>query len=122
MEKNTKKRLRRDRIRRRIRSTIRGTSDRPRLCIFKSNKHIDAQLVDDLAGHTLLSASTKLDELAKELKDKSMVEKAEVVGEYLAKQALDQGIDKAVFDRSGYKYHGVVKALADGARNGGLDF
>ena len=122
MEKNTKKRLRRDRIRRRIRSTIRGSSDRPRLCIYKSNKHIDAQLVDDLAGHTLVSASTKLDELAKETKGKSMVESAEVVGAHLAKLALDQGIDKAVFDRSGYKYHGVVKALADGARNGGLDF
>lgn len=122
MEKNTKKRLRRDRIRRRIRSTIRGTSDRPRLCIFKSNKHINAQLVDDLAGNTLVSASTKLDDLAKDLKDKTRMEKAEVVGGHLAKLALDQGIDKAVFDRSGYKYHGVVKALADGARNGGLDF
>ncbi|MGK7369152.1 MAG: 50S ribosomal protein L18 [Candidatus Halalkalibacterium sp. M3_1C_030] len=122
MEKNTKKRLRRDRIRRRIRSTIRGTSDRPRLCIYKSNKHIDAQLVDDLAGHTLVSASTKLDELSDELKDKTMVERADIVGGHLAKLAKDQGIDKAVFDRSGYKYHGVVKALADGARNGGLDF
>lgn len=122
MEKNTKKRLRRDRIRRRIRSTIRGTSERPRLCIFKSNKHVNAQLVDDLSGHTVISASSKMDDLAKDLKDKSMVERAGIVGEHLAKLAQDQGIDKAVFDRSGYKYHGVVKALADGARNGGLDF
>lgn len=122
MEKNTKKRLRRDRIRRRIRSTIRGTSDRPRLCIFKSNKHVNAQLVDDLSGNTMVSASTQLDELAKDLKDKTMIESAGVVGEHLAKLAKDKGIDKAVFDRSGYKYHGVVKALAEGARNGGLDF
>ena len=122
MEKNTKKRLRRDRIRRRIRSTIRGSSDRPRLCIFKSNKHVNAQLVDDLSGNTIVSASTQMDDLAKDLKDKSMVERAGLVGEHLAKLAKDKGIDKAVFDRSGYKYHGVVKALAEGARNGGLDF
>ena len=122
MEKTTKKRLRRDRIRRRIRSTIRGTSDRPRLCIYKSNKHVNAQLVDDLAGNTIISASTKMDDLAKDLKGKAMLESAGIVGEHLAKLAQDKGIDKAVFDRSGYKYHGVVKALADGARNGGLDF
>lgn len=122
MEKNTKKRLRRDRIRRRIRATIRGTAERPRLCIHKSNKHIQAQLIDDLAGATLVAATTEMDELAKDFKDKSRVEKAKVVGEHLAKLAQDKGINKAVFDRSGYKYHGVVKALADGAREGGLDF
>lgn len=122
MEKNTKKRLRRDRIRRRIRSTIRGTSERPRLCIYKSNKHVNAQLVDDLAGVTIVSVSTESDTLEKDLKDKSKVERAGVVGEQIAKLAQDQGIKKAVFDRSGYKYHGVVKAFAEGARNGGLDF
>lgn len=122
MEKNTKKRLRRDRIRRRIRATIRGTAERPRLCIYKSNKHVYAQLIDDLAGATLAAASTDVDALAKEIKDKPRVERAGIVGEHLAKLAQEKGIDKAVFDRSGYKYHGVVKALAEGARKGGLDF
>lgn len=122
MEKNTRKRLRRDRIRRRIRATIRGTAERPRLCIHKSNKHIQAQLVDDLAGVTLASASTEMESLAKELKDKTKVERAQIVGEHLAELSQEKGIDKAVFDRSGYKYHGAVKALADGARKGGLDF
>lgn len=122
MEKNTKKRLRRDRIRRRIRATIRGTAERPRLCIYKSNKHVYAQLIDDLAGATLAAASTDVDALAKEIKDKPRVDRAGIVGEHLAKLAQEKGIDKAVFDRSGYKYHGVVKALAEGARKGGLDF
>lgn len=122
MEKTTKKRLRRDKIRRRIRSTIRGTSERPRLSVYKSNKHVSAQLVDDLEGNTLAAASTKTEALDSDLKDKTKVEAAKVVGEHLAKLAKDKGIDKAVFDRSGYKYHGVVKALADGAREAGLDF
>lgn len=122
MADNTQKTERRDRIRRRIRSTIRGTSERPRLCIFKSNKHVQAQLVDDLDAKTIVSASTQMKTLADELKDKTQSEKAEVVGKHLAKLADDQGITKAVFDRSGYKYHGVVKALADGAREAGLDF
>lgn len=122
MADNTQKTVRRDRIRRRIRSTIRGTSERPRLCIHKSNNHVQAQLVDDRAAHTMVAASTQMESLADELKGKSKSEKAEIVGKHLAKLADDQGISKAVFDRSGYKYHGVVKALADGAREGGLDF
>lgn len=122
MDKTTKKRLRRDRIRRRIRSTIRGTADRPRLCINKSNKHVYAQLVDDRLGHTLVAASTQTDEVASEAKGKTKQEAAELVGKHLAKLADDKGIDKVVFDRSGYKYHGVVEALAEGAREGGLDF
>lgn len=122
MADNTQKTQRRDRIRRRIRATIRGTSERPRLCIHKSNKHVQAQLVDDLAANTIVSASTQMESLADELKGKSQSEKAEVVGKQLAKLADEQGITKAVFDRSGYKYHGVVKALADGAREAGLDF
>lgn len=122
MDKTTKKRLRRDRIRRRIRSTIRGTADRPRLCVKKSNKHVYAQLVNDRLGHTLVTASTQTDEVAEEIKDKTKQEAAEIVGKHLAKVADDKGIKKVVFDRSGYKYHGVVKALAEGAREGGLDF
>ncbi len=122
MDKTTKKRQRRARIRRRIRSTIRGTADQPRLSIYKSNKHVYAQLVDDRMGHTLAAASTKTEEVAGEIKDKTKQEAAEIIGKYLAKLADDKGINKVVFDRSGYKYHGVIKALADGAREGGLDF
>jgi len=122
MDKNTKKAERRSRIRRRIRSTIRGTSERPRLSIYKSNKHVYAQLVDDLAGHTLAAASTKSEAIVKEIADKPRTESAKIVGSHLAKVAQDNGINKAVFDRSGYKYHGVIKSLAEGAREGGLDF
>ena len=122
MDKTTKKTLRRNKIRRRIRSTIRGTAERPRLCVFKSNKHMYAQLIDDRAAVTLAAISTESADLEKELKDKSGMEKAEIVGKQIAKMASDKGIDKAVFDRSGYKYHGKIKALADGAREGGLDF
>ncbi len=122
MDKNIQKKLRRDKIRRRIRSTIRGTAERPRLCVYKSNKHVYAQLVDDLMGQTLVAASTQSEEVSDEVADKTKQESAEVVGKYLADLAEKQGINKAVFDRSGYKYHGVIKALADGAREGGLDF
>jgi large subunit ribosomal protein L18 len=121
MDKNIKE-LRRDRIRRRIRSTIRGTADRPRLSVYKSNKHVYAQLVNDLMGQTLAAVSTKSEDIADEINDMTRQEAAEVVGKHLAKIADDKGINKAVFDRSGYKYHGVIKALAEGAREGGLDF
>ncbi|TYP91465.1 LSU ribosomal protein L18P [Fodinibius salinus] len=122
MNKTTAKRERRNRIRRRIRSTIRGTADRPRLCLYKSNKHVYAQLVNDLMGQTLVAVSTKTDEIASDVEDKTKQEAAKIVGEFLADLANDKGIETAVFDRSGYKYHGVVEALADGAREGGLDF
>lgn len=122
MDKNISKKLRRDKIRRRIRSTIRGTADRPRLCLYKSNKHVYAQLVDDRLGQTYVSASTQTEALADEIEDKTKLEAAEIVGKHLAKLAEDKGYSKAVFDRSGYKYHGAVKALAEGAREGGLDF
>lgn len=122
MDKNIQKKLRRDRIRRRIRSKIRGTGDRPRLSVYKSNKHVYAQLVDDLMGKTLVAASSQSEEVADQVADKTKEEAAEVVGKHLADLANEKGINKAVFDRSGYKYHGVIKALADGAREGGLDF
>ena len=122
MADNTQKQLRRDRIRRRIRSTIRGTAERPRLCIHKSSKHVKAQLIDDLAAHTMVSASTDSTELKGELEGKSKKERAEIVGKHLAKLADEQGISKAVFDRSGYLYHGRVKAVAEGARKEGLNF
>ncbi|HEX6982840.1 MAG TPA: 50S ribosomal protein L18 [Balneolaceae bacterium] len=122
MDKTIKKKLRRDKIRRRIRATIRGTAERPRLNVYKSNKHVYAQLVDDLNNQTLIAASTQTESIAGEIEGKSKKEAAEVVGKHLAKVADEKGINKTVFDRSGYKYHGVIKALAEGAREGGLDF
>lgn len=121
MRKNNLKQERRSKIRRRIRSTIRGTADRPRLCIYKSNKHVYLQLIDDREAVTMLSVSTKTADLQKELKDKESVEAAKIVGKAMAEAAKDKGITKAVYDRSGYKYHGIVKAAAEGAREGGLD-
>ena len=121
MRKNNLKQERRNKIRRRIRSTIRGTEERPRLCIFKSNKHIYLQLINDRESATLLSVSTQTADLQKELKDKESVEAAKIVGKAIAEAAKEKGIKKAVYDRSGYKYHGIVKAAADGAREGGLD-
>ncbi len=101
----------RDRRRTRIRGKIRGTKDRPRLSVFRSNKHIYAQLIDDQAGETLAAASGGGD-----------ISTASKVGKDLAKKALKLKIKKVVFDRGGYKYHGRVKALAEGARQGGLGF
>lgn len=122
MDKTTEKKLRRERVKRRVRSKIRGTAERPRLSIYKSNKHVYAQLVDDLMGETLIATSTQAEGVADEVEDKSKKESAAIVGAHLADLADEKGIEKAVFDRSGYKYHGVVKALADGAREAGLDF
>lgn len=111
MNKNQAKTERRNKIRRRIRSTIHGTAERPRLSIYKSNKYTYLQLIDDAAGVTL--AATKVS---------AGVDNAKNAGIDLAKIALDKGITKAVFDRSGYNYHGIVKAAAEGAREGGLEF
>lgn len=121
MRKNNLKQERRSKIRRRIRSTIRGTAERPRLCIYKSNKHVYLQLINDRESVTMASVSTKTADLQKELKDKESVEAANIVGKAIAEAAKDKGITKAVYDRSGYKYHGIVKAAAEGAREGGLD-
>lgn len=112
----------RERRRQRIRKKVFGTSERPRLCIFRSLNHIYAQIIDDTKGHTLVAAST----LDKELKDlkghKGNKEFAKKVGELIAERAIKLGITKVVFDRAGYKYHGCVKALADAARERGLQF
>ncbi len=121
MRKNRVKRERRNKIRRRIRSTIRGTAERPRLSIYKSSKHVYLQLINDRENVTLLAFSTKSKDLQKELDNKPAVESAAILGKTMAEAAVDQGIKKVVFDRSGYKYHGIVKAAADGAREGGLD-
>ena len=109
---------RRLKIRMRIRKRIQGTLDRPRLCIYKSNKVTYAQLINDDLGHTLAFCSSKVIEM----KIGKPIEKARMVGEYIAKQAIEKGIQEIVFDRSGYIYHGRVRALAEGARAQGLKF
>lgn len=106
----------------RVRNKVVGTAERPRLNVFRSLKNIYAQLIDDEAGHTLVSASTLDPELKESIKNGGTVESAELVGELIAKRALDKGFQTVVFDRGGYVYHGRVKALAEGARKGGLQF
>lgn len=106
----------------RIRAKISGTAERPRLNVFRSLEHIYVQVIDDVAGHTLVSASTLEETLAAELADKNKRQQATAVGKTLAQRAKDAGITQVVFDRGGYLYHGRVKALADGAREGGLEF
>ena len=113
---------RRLRIKKRIRKKVFGTAERPRLSVFRSNKHIYAQIINDEIGHTLVAASTRSKELAGKLEGKTKTEQARLVGLLLAEKALKAGITQIVFDRNGYKYHGRVKALADGAREGGLKF
>ena len=108
----------RERRHRRIRGKVVGTAERPRLAVFRSNKGIFAQLIDDVAGHTLAAVNwTEGD-----LKGLGTMEQAKKAGELLAERAKSAGVDSAVFDRGGYRYHGRVKALADGAREGGLTF
>ena len=121
MKKNRIKTERRNKIRKRIRASITGTAERPRLAVFKSSKHVYLQLINDRENSTITSVSTLSSDLKGELADKSKIEAANHIGKALAKTALDMGIKKVVFDRGGYKYHGVVKSAADGAREGGLD-
>jgi large subunit ribosomal protein L18 len=102
----------------RVRGKISGTAERPRLNVFRSNKNIYAQLIDDVAGVTLASAST----LDKEVEASSKTEAAKAVGELIAKRAVAAGHENVVFDRGGYLYHGRVQALAEAARENGLDF
>lgn len=114
----TQKTLRRKRIHYGIRNKISGSAEIPRLSVYKSNTTIYAQLIDDIKGHTLASASSK--EIGN--KKNFNIETAKEVGKKLAEVAANNGINRAVFDRSGYLYHGRLKALADGAREGGLKF
>lgn len=125
------KRIKRARRHKRVRAKIVGTSERPRLSIFRSNKHVCAQLINDSNGRTVVSASgweviaaqkTKRIKSRKELSQPSKSIIAEKVGELIAQKALEGKIASVVFDRGGYKYHGIVKAVADGARKGGLKF
>lgn len=118
MSTNNFKTKRRLKIRMRIRKRIQGTVDRPRLSVYKSNTATYAQLINDEEGHTLVSSSSKL----LNIEGGKPIDKARMVGEELARQALTKGIEEVVFDRSGYIYHGRVKALAEGARAQGLKF
>ncbi len=113
---------RRFRIKQRIRKSISGTKQRPRLTVFRSNKAIYAQLIDDLNGITLLAMSSMSKNVTDDATKVNKTEQAKIVGETLAKKALESGIASVVFDRNGYLYHGRVKALADAARKGGLKF
>lgn len=111
MNKNIAKTERRTKIRKRIRSTISGTAECPRISVYKSNKQLYVQLIDDVAGVTLGSSSAK-----------STAEGGKEAGASIAQIALDKGIKTAVYDRSGYEFHGIIKAVADAAREAGLDF
>lgn len=119
---STKSRVARQRRHQRIRAKISGTQERPRLNVFRSLEHIYAQVIDDQAGHTLVSASTLDKVLAPALVGKTKKEQAAIIGKIVAERALTAGITQVVFDRGGYLYHGRIKALADGAREGGLKF
>jgi large subunit ribosomal protein L18 len=121
MTKNQKN-LRRDKIRRRVRSKISGTSERPRLCVYRSLKNVYLQIIDDTSGTTLVAASTKSPAIQSELTGKNFSERAAVAGKHIAEKALEAGITTVVFDRSGYLYHGKIKAVAEAAREGGLKF
>ncbi len=113
----------RNKIKKHIKKTITGTNEKPRLTVYRSLKHLYAQLIDDTKGKTIAYVSTRSKEVAEVLKGKKgRIEQAKIVGLNLAKKALQKNIKQVVFDRSGYKYHGKVKAIADGAREGGLVF
>lgn len=113
---------RRNRIRMRIRKKISGTSSIPRLTVFRSNKQIYAQVIDDLTGTTLASAGSKEKEVSAETEGKNKIVQAAAVGKLIASKCKEKGVETVVFDRGGYLYHGRVKSLADAAREGGLKF
>ena len=120
----TKLNARQARVKRhqRVRLKVSGTGEKPRLCVFRSLNHIYAQIVDDLKGNTLIAASTLDAEIKTNVDEKNKSGAAGLVGTELARRAVEKGIKKIAFDRGGYKYHGRVKALADAARKGGLEF
>jgi large subunit ribosomal protein L18 len=121
--KDSKKISSRDKRRVRIRKKVRGTAERPRLAVYRSLRHVYAQLIDDTAGATLTIVSTQTDSVIEQLKEhKSKTEAAKIVGKELARLAKERNITSVTFDRGGYLYHGRVKAVADGAREGGLVF
>ena len=120
MKKTDPKQLGRQRRHRRVRKKVSGSAERPRLSVFRSNRHIYAQIIDDRTGKTLICASSMDSEL--DLTGKSKSDAAAEVGRVLARRAREGGVERVIFDRGGNLYHGRVKALADGAREGGLVF
>ncbi len=112
----------RKRKHKRVRKKVIGTQERPRLSVYRSSKHIYAQIVDDTVGETLVAASTMENDLADNLESTADKAAAKAVGELIGKKAIAKGIEKIIFDRSGYNYHGRVAAIAEGAREAGLDF
>jgi large subunit ribosomal protein L18 len=120
---NKKNLNRRDKIKFKIRKKVNGTPDKPRLVVYRSLNNIYAQIVDDVNSKTLLTVSTLTKEYADKLKDsKGKISKSKLIGKVVAEKAIASNLKKVVFDRNGYLYHGRVKALADGAREGGLAF
>jgi large subunit ribosomal protein L18 len=122
MSRLNDRKQRRERVRRRYRGVVRGTSERPRLTVFRSLRHVYAQLIDDGSGITLVSASTLEKATTGDLKATGNVAAGKRLGAVIAERAKDQGITSVVFDRGGFKYHGVIRAIADGAREAGLKF
>jgi large subunit ribosomal protein L18 len=112
----------RRRVHSRVRQRVTGTPERPRLCVYRSLGHIYAQIIDDRSGRTLVSASSVDKESKKNLKGGGNIASAKAVGKFIGDRAKEAGVSKVVFDRGGYKYHGRVKALADAAREAGLQF
>lgn len=113
---------RRQRIHYRIRKVVNGTAERPRMVVFRSNKQIYVQVIDDLKGITIAAASSNDKALVEQCKGKSGIEAAQIVGKAIAERAIEKGISTVSFDRGGYLYHGRVKSLAEAAREGGLKF
>ena len=120
--RNLSRDLHRKRVHARVRTKVSGTPERPRLCVYRSIGHIYVQVIDDRSGKTLVSASSVDAETKKNLKGGGNIAAAKVIGKTVAERAKSAGISKVVFDRGGYKYHGRVKALADAAREAGLQF
>jgi len=112
----------RERRHRRVRRRVRGTPERPRLCVRRSLRHLYAQVVDDVSGRTLVAASSLTESVRQASRGAKKTAAAALVGKELARRALEAGITQVAFDRAGYKYHGRVRALAEGAREGGLKF
>ena len=122
MDRHKRKAEQRQRRKKRVRKKANGTPERPRLAVFRSLKHIYSQVIDDIDGRTLASASTCCSEVRDEFTYGGNIKAAQRVGELIAKRAIDAGVSMVVFDRAGYNYHGRVKALAESARKAGLKF
>ena len=122
MDASKRKHKARERRHRRVRARVQGSSEQPRLCVYRSLTNIYAQLIDDGQGHTLVAASTIDRDLRAQVEDKSPIEAARMVGRLVGERARQAGVKRVVFDRGGYRYHGRVAALAEGARAAGLDF